>query len=162
MADITLGQILHTDANEPFSTTSQGDGTYSLDVTQVGSNVAYDETEDVRKVRQSGNLDKLAEITSNTTVTAGSLITPVGKEEQLDYKEVRASVRWSSSTDFRLRLLLRTDDDLAVGAENATFTGEQIGNAILGDVKSNYFKCAIYNDGASDTDVTFAVFLGVR
>ena len=40
IANITLGQILHTGSNQPLGTTDNGDGTYSLKMQQVGSKVA--------------------------------------------------------------------------------------------------------------------------
>ena len=141
IANITLGQIIHTDLNEPLDVTNK-----ALHVTQVGRNV------------------ELCNVNTNITVPSGTFLNILEGIDVTNYENVKASVNVSeeASTSYDLQFNFENPDRTGINVYLSSKIFTQIGNDEQKTWTSRLRRIRIYNGDAVDRTVISAQVLGVR
>ena len=116
-------------------------------------------------VKLTGSIVELAKLNTDTVITAGSSLTILNRTtERLNYKEIRATVRFSANTDFamELRFWIAAGSGTQAGDTiSVAKTSSSIGS-FKGDVYGSVYDFVVKNSSASDATLRFCQVLGVR
>jgi hypothetical protein len=117
------------------------------------------------EVKLNGSLVKLASITTDTTVTAGSLLTLLPSAvSRLDYKAIRITVKWSTATPSTVNLYYvnASGGQMTTGLSTMLTLSTVAYGSAEAIIHNEWYAVTVQNASSSDAVLRYAEVLGVR